>query len=271
MVRVSVLIPVYNAEEYIEECLDSLVDQTFEDFEVVVVDDASEDRTPEILSRYEKNHAFINSFRNEKNKGVVRSRNKAFSRADDSSEYFAIMDSDDVVKPTRLEQQVSFLDAKESYGVVGSNTNIIDENGNIIGRRSYPETHEEILSSALVASPFAQPSVMIRSAALHQVGTYNEDYERSQDYELWFRLLKVTKGHNIQEPLTAYRLSETQGKQTQLKRTLWNTIKIQQKHLFDPSFRSFISFFAHLAHYPLLLLPNALVLWVFKMARYESV
>lgn len=267
-VRLSVVMPVYNAEEYVEECITSVLDQSFQNFEFVIVDDCSSDGTWSIIQEYEENDTRIKAFRNQQNLGVVKTRNKAFSKACGSSEYVAIMDSDDVCLPERLERQVSFLERHEDHGVVGGNTVIINERGERIGHRAYPETNRDVQRELVFRSPFAQPAVMLRRSILRRVGEYNEEYERAQDYELWFRVLSISKGANLQGDVLKYRVSESQGKSTALKETLRNTLKIQRMYLLKEQYFSVRAALYHLLHYPLFLVPSSFIKYVFMKLQY---
>ena len=267
-VKVSVVMPVYNAEEYVEECITSVLDQSLQNFEFVIVDDCSSDGTWSIIQEYEENDTRIKAFRNEENLGVVKTRNRAFSKVCGSSEYVAIMDSDDVCLSERLEKQVLFLERHEDHGVVGGNTVIINEEGERIGHREYPRTNEEVQRELIFRSPFAQPAVMLRRSILRRVGEYNEEYERAQDYELWFRVLSISKGANLQEDVLKYRVSESQGKSTALKETLRNTLKIQRRYLLKERYFSVRAGLYHVLHYPLFLVPSRIIKYVFMKIRY---
>jgi glycosyltransferase involved in cell wall biosynthesis len=156
--RVSVLMSVYNAMPHLRQALDSIVNQTFLDFEFLIVDDASSDDSLEILELYEKKFENICLFRREKNKGICENRRMLLNLA--KGDYIAIMDADDISKLDRLETQINYLDSHPNIAVVGSNNEIINEKGTCIGYRRYLENITE--TDILKASPVSQPSVMFR-------------------------------------------------------------------------------------------------------------
>lgn len=195
--KISVVMCAYNAEEWIERAVDSILNQSFDDFEFLIVDDGSTDGTSSILDEYERQDARVTVIRHE-NQGVPKSANKAIRRS--SGEYIARMDADDESLPDRFEKQVKFLDAHPDYGMVGASRKIIEANG--IEREEYfPETDEEIKRYLPWGNPFNQISVMIRRDVLDEVGLYDEYFTYSSDYELWSRIATQYKAYNLQDVL----------------------------------------------------------------------
>ncbi|MFT4283120.1 MAG: glycosyltransferase family 2 protein [Candidatus Woesearchaeota archaeon] len=263
---VSVLMPNYNSEKYLAEAIESVLSQTFTDFEFIIIDDYSSDKSWDIIQKYAKKDSRIKAYRNEKNLGIVKTRNKLFSLA--KGKYFAIFDSDDVCFRERLELQVAFLEKNKDYGLVGGNLIIIDEDSKKIGFRKY----EKEVVNALYKSPVAQPSSMIRASVLGVVGVYSSEkgFDRSRDFDLWVRIFDKYKIRNIQKPLIKYRISKTQGKTTHLKETIKSTIQVQRKWIFKKKYFSLKSLSFMLLYYFLLLLPNSLVLWLFKKKEFKK-
>ena len=182
--------PNYNCEKYIEEAIKSILNQSYKNFEFIILDDSSTDNSWKIIKKYSKLDKKIKSFRNKKNLGITKTRNKLFDLMNKKSKYFAIMDSDDISYRDRLKIQIEFLNKFENkeVGIVGSNIKIIDENSKQIGFRKYKEkiTKKDIL----IKSPVAQPSCMGRCEVLKKVGRYDEKYKVSEDYDLWFRVFE---------------------------------------------------------------------------------
>lgn len=266
---VSVLMPNYNGEKYLAEAIESVLNQSYTNFEFIIIDDCSSDNSWSIIQDYAASDERIRPFRNKKNLNVVKTRNKAFRKASSKSKYFAIFDSDDICLKDRLEKQVNFLEKNEKYGVVGSHTIIIDENANKIGLRKYPLNNKEVQSKIIRYSPLAQPATMIRKKVLEDVGYYNEDFVRVQDYELWFRIAKKYAIGNVDKALLKYRVSLEQGKNKHLKLTLKNTLIVQKKYLFTKKYFSLGGLLNFLLQHILFLLPNKLILWAFKKLRYR--
>ncbi len=258
--RVSVLMPAFNAERFLAEAVDSVLAQTHEDLELVVIDDGSKDATLDILHARAKLDPRLRVFRNAENLGIVKTRNRAFAEADPKSAFFAIMDSDDVCMPDRLARQLDFLNAHDDHALVGGNLILIDEAGAEIGRRTYPSSHQAILDVITRFNPVAQPSATLRRAAIEAVGTYDERYPRCQDYDLWMRIAQRFKLANLDAFSLRYRISSTQGKSTQLKKSLALSLRVQREHLFEPQFfrPGNVAYWA--AQHGLLLLPDAVVL-----------
>ena len=201
--RVSVVIAAYNEERYIERAIQSVLQQTFRDFELIVADDGSSDRTLAIIRSFGDSR--IRLIVNQDNQGVPRSRNRALAVA--SAPYIAVMDAGDISLPERLQRQVSYLDTNKEVGLVGSYTYIIDEEGKEIGlARTICESRE--LAQALVRhNCFTHGSVMFRLSCLGIVGDYREEFKYAHDYDLILRMSEHYRVANIPEPLYKWRLS----------------------------------------------------------------
>jgi glycosyltransferase involved in cell wall biosynthesis len=213
--KVSVIMPVYNGEKYIRDAILSLVDQSLKSIEIIIVDDHSSDRTPEIINIFARQESRIKVFRNSYTSGICYSLNKAISYA--SCELIARMDADDISHPYRLEKQLAFFYSYPETVLVGSNIELIDPNGKKIGQRSYPKTHIEILKALKDYPPFCHPSVMLRKSAVLKVGGYREKYRDAEDYDLWLRLSKAGNMANLQENLLKYRLHPGQISITRIR------------------------------------------------------
>uniref|UniRef100_A9AAL8 Glycosyl transferase family 2 n=1 Tax=Methanococcus maripaludis (strain C6 / ATCC BAA-1332) TaxID=444158 RepID=A9AAL8_METM6 len=267
---VSVIMPNYNNEKYLAEAIESILNQTYEHFEFIIIDDCSTDNSWHIIQNYAKKDNRIKMFRNEVNLKIVKTRNKGFELMSPHSKYIAIFDSDDVSMPERLEKQINFSEKNVDYGLIGSHTLIIDENSKIIGYRKYETDLKKIIKNMVKKNQFAQPSVMIRKSVLDDVGYYDEKYTRCQDYDLWFRIAKSFKIENLDEFLIKYRISKTQGKSTHLKESLDFTLDIQKKWLFDKKFFSIFGVFYYIGEHLMYFLPSKVVLKLFKVLNYDN-
>jgi glycosyltransferase involved in cell wall biosynthesis len=200
---VTVLMSVHDDLRYLPQAVDSILRQSFEDFEFLIFDDASTDGSADYLAALTDPRVRI--VRNEINLGLTRSLNRGLDLA--RGQYVARMDADDVAMPQRLDRQVEFLDAHPDVGIVGSSRVLIDEAGGFVANAPAAESDVQIRWKCLLGNPFAHPAVMIRRDVLERHALrYDESYRTAQDYELWTRLLAVTKGHNLAEPLLRYRL-----------------------------------------------------------------
>ena len=191
---------IYNVGDTLAEALDSLLGQTFQNFNVILCDDGSDDNTVEIAEKYCLNHPdkFI-LLRNKRNKGLNYTLNRCLDAAD--GVYIARMDGDDLCAPTRLEKQVAYLDHHPEIAIVSSSMTHFDENGvyRITRLKEYPDKMDFIKEN-----PFCHAPVMIRAEAYRAVHGYTDDVRmlRVEDVDLWFKLYAAGyKGHNIQEPL----------------------------------------------------------------------
>ena len=262
--------PVYNSSRYVAEAISSILEQTYTNFEFLIVDDASQDDSWAILQRFAATDTRIRIFRNDRNCGVPRSRNHLFDNIASDSEFLAIMDSDDRAHPERLARQFDFLQNHTGLQGVGSALQIINENGQIIARRQYECSPGKILHLAVAANPFAHPTMMFRRSLLASIGKYDEGYCSCEDYDFLMRALAVHQMGNLPDELLQYRISSTQWKQTHLKETLLATLTIQRPYLFRKRFFSLHGLVMHSAGYFLLLLPSSWVMHLFMRLRYSS-
>jgi glycosyltransferase involved in cell wall biosynthesis len=190
---ISIILPVYNAAAYIEKTITSLLNQTFTDFELLIIDDGSTDNTIAVIKKFTDDR--IKLIVNDKNLGLIKTLNKATALS--KGRYIARMDADDIALPERLLLQKEFLDTHPDVSVVAGWINFIDEAGNETGvwdldRRT--NTTSTIEKSLLRENCIAHPTVMIRTVVLQKF-LYNEKQLHIEDYDLWLRL--IASGHNI--------------------------------------------------------------------------
>lgn len=202
--EISVIFPAHNAERYLPEAIESILFQTFHNFELIIVDDGSTDNTRSIVEEYAKKDSRINPLFNERNLGIVESLNKAIKLS--RGKYIARMDHDDISLPERLETQVRFLEEHPEIAAVGSNVILIDNKGDAIGVRKVPETPEEILKGIVLGNQIVHPTVMLRREVFDVVGNYKKVLH-AEDYHLWIEMIKKgLKLYNLQTPLIKYRI-----------------------------------------------------------------
>lgn len=205
MPKVSVIIPVYNHEQYVAECIDGVLAQTFRDFEVVVVDDGSTDRTPEILSRYAGR---IKAVRQE-NKGGAAALNTAIRHA--TGEFIAWVSSDDVYLPTMLEEHVRFFSAHPEIGLAYTDFCLIDGKGVVTRevRSPFYSNKKEFLQNLFAGNFINGSSVMFRRTCMEAAGGFDEQMRYHADGNLWFRMLRYCDFGHIPRILLKYRWHET--------------------------------------------------------------
>lgn len=218
---VSVIMGVYNAEQRVSNCIDSIINQTYTNWEFIICDDCSSDQTYQILKQYQCQDNRIKIIHNMKNMKLAASLNRCLQEA--NGLYVARIDDDDIAVPERLEKQVDFLNSHLNYSVVGSNAKISDGK-KITGIRRCKEYPAE--TDVLFGPPFIHPSIMMRKAAydLLQGYTVASRTKRGQDWDLWFRFYAAgLKGYNLQETLIVYHESPDDYKKRTFRRALDNT------------------------------------------------
>jgi glycosyltransferase involved in cell wall biosynthesis len=200
--KVTVLIAVYNGERFLREALDSVLAQTFTDFELLVVNDGSTDETATILESYSDGR--IRIITNRRNIGVVGSLRRGLNYA--RGEYIARIDADDIALPERLEKQVEYLDLHPEVGMVSSRCLVIDGDGRLVSSSS-AQTPEEIYYLLAFHDPIYNPTVTFRKALVLSLGGYGDDsVNRVEDYDLWVRISRRAKIVELDEILAQYRI-----------------------------------------------------------------
>lgn len=202
--KVTVLMSVYNGEKYLREAIESILNQTYTDFEFLLINDSSTDKSMEILQSY--NDPRIRIITNEKNLGLTKSLNKGLELA--RGEYVARMDADDISLPERLERQVNYLNENSKTGVLGTNVQYIDEFGKLHEIQRWPEKDALIKWNLCFFNPIAHPTVMMRLDLIKKIAGYDENIVYAQDYDLWVRLISESAFGNLQHILLYLRKSD---------------------------------------------------------------
>lgn len=225
---VSVLMPAYNAERYLKKAIDSILMQSFPDFEFIIIDDGSNDRTPEILSHYRDRRVVC--VRYETNKGLIHALNHGLKLA--RGRFIARQDADDISLPNRLATQIKILNEQSNLVIVGSACHVIDEAGNSLRVRYSPMTDTAIRWQTLFHNSFVHTSVMFRVDTIRQHGLhYNPQHIGAEDYGLWSQLLNYGQGLNITIPLVKYRRHCRQVSELVAEEQMTNAERISQSNL----------------------------------------
>ena len=202
--RVSVVMAVYNASEFLREAVGSVLNQTYRNFELIVVDDASPDDSLSIVEGMSDPR--IRIIKHAKNVGAALSRNDALEAA--KGDLIAIMDADDVAAPSRLEKQVAFLDSHPDVGVVGCGVyNSIDTTGAVLCTSFLPTDNETLQRTLMERWCFLHPSITFRKSLYKVVGGYRKPFEPAEDHDLLLRMLEHSKAANLSECLMRYRVN----------------------------------------------------------------
>ena len=201
---ISVAMSVYNGEQYLALAIESILAQTFADFEFLIVNDGSSDGSAAIIDNYAAKDSRIRAIHRE-NKGLVISLNQMVEEA--RAPLIARMDCDDISLPERFAKQMAFLDANPDYGVIGTWTSDIDENGDPfpLEGSDHATSHEQFMAEIGSGAMLCHPSVIMRRDAVLAVGGYHQAFKHCEDFDLWLRLASVTKLCSLPERLVKYR------------------------------------------------------------------
>lgn len=204
MSKVSIIVATYNRQKYISLAIESILAQSFSDWEMIVADDSSQDSTRETIDHYLKDTR-IKYYFNEQNLGISKNRNKALKMC--QGKYIAVLDSDDLwFDKGKLAKQVDFLENNPDYGLIGTGIRVIDGHGNIIKEYHNPETDKKIRESILLRNPFVHSSAIFRKDLVDKLGGYEESFKIGEDYAMWLRLGRLCKMANLPGIYTAYRV-----------------------------------------------------------------
>jgi glycosyltransferase involved in cell wall biosynthesis len=220
---VSIVMAAYNEEKYIHEAIDSILRQTFSDFEFIIVNDGSTDRTEEIILSFSDSR--IKYIRNDQNLKLIASLNKGLSLA--RGKYIARMDSDDISLPERLSIQVQFMEAHPEIGISGAQLIVF---GSEDSTMNYPLEYDDLLLRLLITSCFPNNLVIFRSAIMQRHNlTFTSGYHHGEDYKFWTQWLQVTKGANLPDYLVKYRFhaSSVSHKFKDVQRQTRNRIRVE--------------------------------------------
>ena len=202
--RVTVLMPVYNGERFLREAIDSILNQSYQDFEFLIIDNASTDQSRNIVLSY--NDKRIQFIQNSENLGLEKSLNKGIRQA--KGEYIVRMDCDDISLPQRLQKQIDFMDTNPRVAVCGSWVETFGDDNNIW---KFPLNNEEICCGLLFYSALAHPSVVLRKDLFVDNKFFYDELQRfewAEDYELWVRISQKHELANIGEVLLLHCLHE---------------------------------------------------------------
>jgi glycosyltransferase involved in cell wall biosynthesis len=200
--KVSVILPVYNGEKFLDESINSVLNQTFKDFELIIVNDCSTDNSLKIIKRYMKKDKRIILINNPKNLGLQKSLNKGLKIS--KEKYIARMDADDISLPNRLQLQVNYLEKNRDIFLIGSSAIVIDEDGKRIGVFKKFDNYRKVKRKLLKNNHLIHPSIIFRNS---REFFYREKFKTSEDYDFYLRILSSGKKiTNLPEFLIKYRI-----------------------------------------------------------------
>ncbi len=262
---VSVLMPAYNAEEYIVEAIESILNQSYKDFELIISDDDSTDRTWDIICSYKNKDQRIIAVKNESNLNIAGNRNKLLSLA--KGKYIVWQDADDVSYPYRLEKQVEFMENNEQVGICGGYLDLYANNKFFVTRK-YFRKDKALRQKIFKQSPIAQPASIVRAECYKVVGLYNESFPPAEDIDMSFRIGTKYKFANLPVSLIKYRLHSNSATTKKLRYIIWVTLKVRLRYVFNKSYSfSFIDLFYQVVTLFAILLPIDLIFVLFRIFR----
>jgi glycosyltransferase involved in cell wall biosynthesis len=203
---VSIVMSTYNDARFLRKSVDSVLSQTFRNWEFIIINDKSTDYTDKILKEYQKKDKRIIYIKNKKNLGLTKNLNKGIDLA--SGDFIARLDGDDYwTDITKLQQQVDFLLDNPAYGIIGCFAHAIDMSDKKLFEIEYPFEDNKIRRIMLRHGPFVHSSVLIRKEILVKIGKYNDSHTYSEDYDLYLNIGRVSKFRNIPKFMVNYRIN----------------------------------------------------------------
>lgn len=247
MPRVSIILPVYNERNFISDAIKSVLSQTFEDWELIVMDDASTDNSVEIIRSFMARDRRIILHQAKTNLGLVANLNRAIAMA--QGEFLARIDGDDEWgSPNKLSDQINFFKTNPEAVLVGTNALLINLQGKKIGTLKHPSTHKQIINRLGTSNCFIHTSVLMKKDAVLAVGGYKSEALYAEDYDLWLRLGLVGKLANLEGFYVNYRHNPSGISQTHSLAQMRAMIKIlwlnrgKYPHFYTGMFKWFIQF-----------------------------
>ena len=222
--KISVIMSVYNGMPFLKEAIASILKQTYKNFEFIIVDDGSKDKSWEYLKSLKDTR--IKLLKNGKNLGLAASLNKALKKA--KGDFIARMDADDVSFPQRLETQIKFLEKNHDIDICGSYVSVIDEDGKIIGQIKKPLTDIEIKKELFWLTSLLHPTWFGKKEVFRKLNGYDERWDYVEDFEFLTRA-KDYKMANIPKHLLLFRSQKERRSQKTIEKIYKNTLKLRQK------------------------------------------
>lgn len=205
---ISVVMSVHDNERTVGAAIESILQQTYSDLELILVDDGSRDGTFAVLESYARQDRRLRLIRNDRNRGIAYSLNIGWRGA--RGELIARMDGDDLSFPERLFEQHAFMKSHPEIAVLGTGVKTVAADGTELGVLLLPENHFDLAKDVYHVTPFIHPTVLMRRNFLESTGGYAEQWRRAEDSELWIRGVRTHRFHNLQQPLVRYTLRRNQ-------------------------------------------------------------
>jgi glycosyltransferase involved in cell wall biosynthesis len=265
---ISVIMPAFNAEAYISEAISSILSQTYTNFEFIIIDDGSNDRTAAIIKKYAQKDARIKVITLATNRGLAKALNYGLDAA--KGTYIARMDADDISLPTRFEQQITYLKNNKNVVAVGGQAELINTKSRVIGLKSFPNDPKQLYKLMFEAMPIQHPILMAYAKYMKQ--SRYENKTTAEDVSMFFKLLRFGDFGNVPNVIFQYRIHTDSNSLKNLKKTFILTvrsrIKAVLKYGYKPSLHGLLITVIQFG--VVLLLPRQVVLKLYEMWRLNK-
>jgi glycosyltransferase involved in cell wall biosynthesis len=233
---VSVVMPVRNAGSFLVEAIESILNQTYKNFEFIIVDDASTDESSAILKKYKKLDKRVVVFKNKERQGIVKSVTFAISKS--RGEFVARMDADDISMTDRFAKEVAFLTKYKRVIAVGGQCELIDASGIKIGEKKFPKEDKKIRKMIFSSVPMQQPSMMVAVSRLPKGFVwYDEDYSSAEELGFLFKIFQIGKVANLKDYVLKYRIHSGNTSLVNPKGTFYLTLKTRVLAMFKYGYK----------------------------------
>ena len=264
---VSVIMTVFNTGKYLEEAIESILKQTYKNFEFIIVNDCSNDDTAKILNRYKRKDKRLKVLTNTENKGAPQSSNSAIKIS--QGKYIARIDGDDWAFPDRLEKQVAYLEKNPKVVVLGGIIEVCDGELNRLNDRKYYLIDTEIRKRLFLFSPFCHPAIMVRSKTIKEIGGYDPFLKVAEDYDLYFRLGTLGDFANLESKVLKLRthdnsISARKGKTQEIYTLI---IRLRAHFIYGFKMNWFDKLYWILQLVSMVFIPSRVKFWIFNKIR----
>jgi len=264
--KVSVLMPAHNTDKYIGEAIESILKQTFKDFELIIIDDGSTDQTWKIIQEYARKDSRVIPLQNEKNLGISPTRNRLIALS--KGKYIVWQDADDISMPYRIEHQYIFMEDHPDVGICGGYLQFFNEKG-LTSVRKYAPDDASLRKSIFRYSPVAQPSAIVRKSCFESLGSFSESLAVAEDLACSFKIGTRYKFANLEEILIKYRESPMSATYKHLAAIERNTLMLRRHYALNPSYIMSTSdvVLNCIQTLSIFLIPSRLKIWIFNLIR----
>jgi glycosyltransferase involved in cell wall biosynthesis len=266
---ISVVLPAYNSGKYLSEAIESILNQTFTDFELIIVDDCSTDGTWDVIKHYSENDKRIVPLRNQINSREAKTLNRGILAA--RGKYIVRMDHDDWSYPYRLQKQYDFMERHPEVGICGGTMEVCDKDLKIKNLRSYPLSDEAIRKVIFRYSPFCHPAIIMRREVLNKSGLYDHAFYPPDDYDLYFRIGRYSQFANLPETLLKYRVLDKSITNSSTKRLEILTIAIRKKYAREYRMSLFDRAYTTLQYLSIFIIPARMKILIFSFFRDKKI